>query len=316
MRRTIALIVSVSTLSALAVGCVPPVSPTDCTGTGTVAHRNLRYASSAGVAARLQALDLYVPVRKAGCAAAPLVVYVHGGGFAQGDKANKITDKVNLFNGEGWGFASLNYRLVGDAGSGATNGVYPAAEQDIAAAVAYLGAHATGYGLDARRIMLLGHSAGAFLVALVSTDGSFLQGAGRHLRDVVCTAPLDTTYDIAAQIASGGSAAAMYRSAFGNDPAVWHRASPPNNVTAAKGIPSFHIVTRGLDDRVAESQAFGATLRAAGIAADVQVTRGLTHEAVNAAVGKAGDTVVTPPLMTFFRSCAKTPMAVTNYARA
>ena len=304
MRRTIALIVSMSSLSALAAGCVPPGPPTDCTGTGTVAHRNLRYASSAGVAARLQSLDLYVPVRKAGCAAAPLVVYVHGGGFAQGDKANKITDKVNLFNGEGWGFASLNYRLVGDAGSGATNGVYPAAEQDIAAAIAYLAAHAGGYGLDAQHIMLLGHSAGAFLVALVSTDGTFLQGAGRQLHDVVCSAPLDTTYDIAAGIAAGGTSEAMYRNAFGNDPAVWHRASPPNNVTPGKGIPSFHIVTRGLDDRVGQSQAFGATLQAAGVTADVQVARGLTHEEVNDAVGKAGDTVITPPLMAFYRGCA------------
>jgi hypothetical protein len=40
------------------------------------------------------------------------------------------------------------------------------------------------------------------------------------------------------------------------------------------------------------------------VAADVQVVRGLTHEEVNDAVGKAGDTVVTPPLMQFFRSCA------------
>ncbi|MGH8977454.1 MAG: hypothetical protein ACRDV7_05210, partial [Acidimicrobiia bacterium] len=56
--------------------------------------------------------------------------------------------------------------------------------------------------------------------------------------------------------------------------------------------------------RVAQSQAFGATLRAAGVAADVQVTRGLSHEEVNAAVGQVGETVVTPPLMDFFRACA------------
>ncbi|MCU1429798.1 MAG: hypothetical protein JWL83_3798 [Actinomycetia bacterium] len=308
MRRTVALVVSMTTL-AFTVACVPPNPPTDCTGSGTVAHRDVHYATSIGVAARLQSLDLYVPVRKAGCAAAPIVVYVHGGGFVNGDKANRITDKVNLFNGEGWGFASLNYRLVGDAGSGSTNGVYPAAEQDIAAAIAYLAQHAAGYGLDPRRIMLLGHSAGAFLVALESTDGAFLEGAGLQLHDVVCTSPLDTTYDIAAQIAAGGSSAAMFRNAFGNDPAVWDRASPPHNVAAGKGIPSFHVVTRGLDDRVGESQALGTTLRAAGVVAGVQVVRGLTHDEVNAAVGQAGDTVVTPPLMTFFRACAKAPPA-------
>ena len=301
MRRAIAVVLVLSTSALISAGCKPPVP--DCTGKGTVAHRNLRYTQTTGTVANLQSLDLYLPVRDAGCRPAPLVVYVHGGGFVNGDKANRITDKVNLFNREGWAFASLNYRLVGAAGVGPGNGVYPAPERDIAAAIAYLRGHAAANGIDAGRVMTFGHSAGAFLVALESTDGSFLQGTGQHLADIACTAPLDTTYDIAAQIAKGGTEEAMFRNAFGNDPAVWDRASPPHNVAAGKGIPDFHIVTRGLPDRVAQSQAFGSTLRSAGIPADVQVVRGLTHEEVNAAVGAAGDTVVTPPLMAFFRHC-------------
>jgi acetyl esterase/lipase len=95
----------------------------------------------------------------------------------------------------------------------------------------------------------------------------------------------------------------MFRNAFGDDPGVWSRASPPHNVAAGKGIPAFHIVTRGRPERVSQSQSFGATLRDAGVDADVQVVRGLTHEEVNEAVGRAGDTVVTPPLMRFFHGC-------------
>ena len=154
-----------------------------------------------------------------------------------GDKANQIVDKVNLFTKAGWGFASLNYRLVGNAGSGATNGVYPAAEQDVAAGIGYLASHAAQYRLDRGRIMLLGHSAGAHLVALVSTDGSFLQGVGLGLGDIQCTVPLDGTYDIPHQIAAGGTNAAMYRNAFGNDPAVWVKGSPTRNVAAGQGDP-------------------------------------------------------------------------------
>jgi acetyl esterase/lipase len=291
----------------LAAGCVPK-PPASCAGTGTTAHRDLRYASSPSVAARHQSLDLYVPKRPPGCGPAPLVVYVHGGGFVTGDKANKLEHKVPLFNGEGWAFASINYRLVDAAGAGPTNGEYPAAEQDVAAAIDYLHDHARAYDVDARRTMLLGHSAGAFLVALVSTDGGFLSGAGRSLDDVVCTAPIDTTYDIPAQIAAGGTEEAMFRNAFGDDPAVWERASPPNNVAAGKGIPAFHVLTRGQPDRVAQSQAFGDTLRAAGVPATVQVTRGLTHEDVNARIGQPGDTVVTPALMAFFRGCIASPV--------
>jgi acetyl esterase/lipase len=249
-------------------------------------------------------LDLYVPVRAARCGAAPLVVYVHGGGFVEGDKANKIGDKVALFTGEGWGFASLNYRLVGAAGVGTTDGRYSAPERDIAAAIGYLVRQAASYDLDPRHVMLLGHSAGAFLVALESTDGSFLQGARLGLRSIVCTAPLDTTYDIPTQIARGGTEERMYRNAFGDDPSVWVKASPMRQVAPDKGIPQFHIVTRGGAARIAQSQEFGARLDDAGVAADVQVVRGLTHNEVNEAVGQPGDPFVTPPLMQFFRRCA------------
>jgi acetyl esterase/lipase len=301
MRRVVTIVFAA--LALVGAKCGPPRPPLDCTATGNTAHKDVRYASSPGTAARLQSLDLYVPNRPQGCGPVPLVAYVHGGAFVTGDKANKITDKVDLFTREGWAFASLNYRLVGAPGAGPTNGVYPAAEQDVADALGYLVEHADAHRIDPRNVMLLGHSAGAFLIALTSTDGTFLQHAGLALHDIRCTVPLDTTYDIARQIANGGTEATMFLNAFGTDPAVWAQASPPNNVAAGKGIPSFHIVTRGGPERVGQSQAFGTTLQQAGVTADVQVVRGLTHEEVNEAVGKPGDTVVTPPLMTFFRTC-------------
>ena len=97
----------------------------------------------------------------------------------------------------------------------------------------------------------------------------------------------------------------MYRAAFGNDPAVWAKGSPTHNVAAGKGIPSFHIVTRGSRDRIAEAQGFGTELHHAGATEDVQVVTGLTHEQVNDAVGQPGETVVTPALMSFYRTCAR-----------
>jgi acetyl esterase/lipase len=275
----------------------------NCSSPGAISRPNLRYATTSGVDPDLQSLDLFLPDRAAACPPAPLVVYVHGGGFRAGDKANHLTDKIDLFTKAGFGLASLNYRLVGNAGSGATNGMYPAAEQDVAAAIGYLVDHASELDLDAHRIMLLGHSSGAHLVALVATDGSFLANAGVPRTDVVCAAPLDTTYDIPTQVAAGGTNAAMYRNAFGDDPAVWVQGSPSRNIGVGKGIPPFHIVTRGGAARVAQAQSFGAALRAAGVDADVQVAAGLTHEAVNDAVGQPGESVITPALMTFFHAC-------------
>jgi acetyl esterase/lipase len=163
-----------------------------CAGTGAVAHRNLRYASASGVAPNLQSLDLYLPKRAPGCAPAPVVVWVHGGGFALGDKANRVADKVRLFTREGWAFASVNYRLAGDPRSGAGAGRYPAQQQDLAAALRYLRDHAREYRLRRDDTMLLGHSAGAFLVALEATDLSFVRDAGVPASSIRCTVPLVT----------------------------------------------------------------------------------------------------------------------------
>jgi arylformamidase len=279
----------------------------ECEATGYEAVRDVRYAASPGTAASLQSLDLYLPELPDGCGPVPVVVWVHGGGFRRGDKTNQVADKVRLFTGGGWAFASVDYRLVGDPRSGPAGGVYPAAEQDVASAIAFLVAHAGDHGLDAGQVMLLGHSAGAFLVALVATDGGFLAGAGPglDLGSVACVALLDGTYDIPTMVAAGGPQADMYRAAFGEDPAVWERASPTRNVAAGAGIPPFHLVTRGSEGRVAQTRAFAARLSAAGVPATASEARGLTHADVDAAVGRPGDTAVTPELMSFFRSCGR-----------
>ena len=303
MRRvllTVGLVGLVGLLGAAKCGSTPP-PPLDCTTTGSAAHTNLRYAHDAGVTANLQSLDLYVPQRAKGCAATPLIAYVHGGAFVTGDKSNKITDKVKLLHRRRVGVREPElpprrrprrrcdeWRVPGRRTGHRRGARLPRRS------------HADDYALDPHDIMLLGHSAGAFLVSLVSTDGSFVEGAGIEQSDIVCTAPLDTTYDIPAQVATGGNEEAMYRNTFGDDPAVWKQASPPNNVAAGKDIPAFHIVTRGTPARVAQSQAFATTLTSAGFDADAQVVRGLTHEEVNAAVGQAGETTVTKPLMDFF----------------
>lgn len=279
-------------------------APSSCTGTESVAHRNLRYARATGVAASMQSLDLYLPKRRPGCGPTPIVVWVHGGAFSIGDKANQVADKVRLFTHEGWAFASVNYRLAGDPRSGPTAGRYPAQPRDLARALAFLRRHADEYQLRRDATMLLGHSAGAFLVALVATDASLLRTVGVSPDSVRCTVPLDTEgYDIREQIAAGGLRERMFRRAFGDDPATWDAASPIRLVAKAAPAGDFLMFTRGRLERAQGNVAFRDALRTAGTHADVMRVNPLTHRQVNAAVGKPGDTLVTPPLMTFLRGC-------------
>ena len=104
--------------------------------------------------------DLYTPN---GVANPPLLIWVHGGGWARGSRYPVST--VALVNA-GYAMASVSYRLSGDA-------PYPAQVHDLKAAVRFLRANAGRYGFDASRIGIIGVSAGAHLAALVGvTNGS------------------------------------------------------------------------------------------------------------------------------------------------
>jgi acetyl esterase/lipase len=275
----------------------------DCAATGVEERRDIRYASGDEVDPALRSLDLFVPQRAAGCGPVPVVAFVHGGGFRRGDKARRVDDLVRVATDEGWALASVNYRLVGDRRSGPDGAAYPLAEQDVAAAVGYLVDEADELGLDPERVALAGHSAGAFLAALVGTDPQFLTGAGVAPDAVRCVVALDTSYDIPAQVAEGGRQAEMFRRAFGDDPATWRAASPTYAVSDGAPLPAFLVVTRGSDGRVAEAEAFVEAVEDAGGEADLLDAGGLTHVEVFAAIGDEDDDTVTPALTDFLSSC-------------
>lgn len=107
-----------------------------------------------------QLLDVFEPAEPG--ADRPVLVYVHGGGFVRGEKK---TPGLPYFHNIGvWaarrGFLGVvtTYRL-------ATTDPAPAAQDDVAAAIEWVRTHARDHGGDPRRIVIMGHSAGAVLVA-------------------------------------------------------------------------------------------------------------------------------------------------------
>ena len=132
---------------------------------GVVAFPGVEYANLNGFRPLL--LDLYRQKAGAGGRARPLVIYVHGGGWRHGD--SRTTGAFTNFPrvlaslaARGYVVASIEYRLVGEAR-------YPAAVQDVNAAIAYLKLHADKWGIDPTRIVLWGASAGGYLVAMSAT---------------------------------------------------------------------------------------------------------------------------------------------------
>jgi acetyl esterase/lipase len=278
-------------------------APASCRGTGSTATRDVRYRQEVGVDRKLLSLDHHVPTRPVGCGRAPIVVYVHGGGFRIGDKAKRISDKVDLFTAEGWVFVSVNYRLSTAPATDPDAIRYPTHARDVAAAIDWTRDHSAALGGDPDRIFLLGHSSGAFLVSLLSTDTSFLSTAGVATGSVRCTVSLDTEYDVADQVAQGGTQEALYRNAFGDDPEVWERGSPINHTAAGAARPELLVYTRGAARRIAGARDFTAALAAGGTPSRLIDVNPMRHEDVNAAVGAPGETRVTPALLSFLRSC-------------
>jgi arylformamidase len=253
----------------------------------------------------LQKLDLYLPATKKPCDALPVVVWVHGGGWRRGDK-KAVQDKATFFNGLGYAFASINYRLS-DPPSDPNRPVFPVHPQDVGAAIAYLQAKHADLPIDGKRIALLGHSAGGHLVALVGTDPTYINDAGGDANAVKCVIANDSEgYDVGERAAQGGIVKRLYDNAFGTDPAVQREASPINHVNDHKPLPDFLIITRGLPRRVAAAQTFADALTTAGGKAQVVDAKGYTHADVNKKLGGAGETVVTPPVKSFITSCLPT----------
>jgi acetyl esterase/lipase len=135
---------------------------------GARSYLDIEYASPLGF--RPLVLDLHVPAR-AEDGQAPVAVYGHGGGFFTGSRR---MGPWRFLLEAGIAVASVSYRFSGEA-------VFPAAIQDMAAAVRWVRANAGAYGLDASKVIGFGSSAGAYLVsavALMSEHDDLLGQAG------------------------------------------------------------------------------------------------------------------------------------------
>ena len=121
---------------------------------GTQAHRDVHY----GPHETRNLYDLYVPKSDKPL---PLVIWIHGGGWQNGNKGG---GPAMALLEQGFAVATINYRLSGDA-------IFPAQIHDCKAAVRHLRGNAKEYGIDPERFGVWGSSAGGHLVALVGTSG-------------------------------------------------------------------------------------------------------------------------------------------------
>lgn len=125
---------------------------------GLVARRTARVPVETRFVAPGLPMDFYRAV--GGDASAPCVVMIHGGGWDSGDRT-QLPEVNHHLARRGYAVAAVSYRL-------APQTVWPGQADDIAAAIAYLKAHAVELGIDATRLVLMGRSAGGQLATAVA----------------------------------------------------------------------------------------------------------------------------------------------------
>ena len=249
---------------------------------------DLPYAKFEGVEPKLTSLDLYAAPNATN---APVLVWVHGGGWAHGDKS-QVASLPAAFVREGFVVASVNYRLAPAV-------KFDAQAQDVAAAIAWLREHAKDYGAASEKMFLMGHSAGAHLVALVGTDESYLKAHGLSLSALHGVVPLDTeAYDLKGFAARfGGKLPELYAAPFTQDPATWAKASPATHVAKGKSIPPMIVAysggqkPHGNPSRKTDAEEFVGKLKAAGITGEVIAAPEKTHMQIALEFGTPNDPV-------------------------
>ena len=145
--------------------------------------RDIPYAEPANELSNARRLRTEMPKT------APVVFWIHGGGWQGGDKTSAHA-KPKAFVDKGYVFVSTNYRLLPSVDM-------ETIVRDVAKSIRWVHDHIAEYGGDPKRLIVTGHSAGAQLAALICTDDRYLKAEGLSLAIIKGCIPVDgDTYDV------------------------------------------------------------------------------------------------------------------------
>lgn len=276
-------------------------------GSGMSVRRDLNYAGSKDPE---QTLDIYLPDPSTDHpdtyvhGGRSIIVWIHGGGWATGDKSDAIGPKAQACTERGYIFVSINYRLfyVPDehqASSRPAIGIRDI-EFDVAKAVRWLHDGAESFGGDPNFFFVMGHSAGAQLAALFCTDETYLRAEGLTFAVIKGCVPVDgDTFYPALQIDTSTAKEAAGKLHIFPDERAQRELSSVVHVAAGKGIPPFlllHVADFPETRTRLQTEILAESLRNAGIGVKVFAASGKTHFTINSDLGRPGEPITTAML--------------------
>jgi acetyl esterase/lipase len=221
-------------------------------------------------------LDLYLPAHPQ-AATVPGIVFVHGGGWRAGVRANLAPMAIRMAE-RGYAAATISYRLSPEA-------LYPAAVQDARAAVRWMRTHAGEYAIDPARIAIGGASAGGQIAALAGvTDGLARFDPDAVSSSVQAIVNIDGLSDFTSEAArkyeddparQPSSAGAWFGGRYAEKAALWREASPLFYVNAK--MPPILFIGSGQPRFSVGREAMVAKMREAGVPSEVVMLPDTPH---------------------------------------
>ncbi len=200
----------------------------------TVGKTSFSYRPDLGAAS--PKLDIYSLTKVKN---APVMIYVHGGAWTRGSRS-QVSVKPDHFSALGFVFVSIDYRLV------------PSVKiedqlEDIDHALGWISQNIGKYGGNANNLHLMGHSAGAHLVAMSGV------APGKFGREMIDSGALRTiisndtmAYDMPRIAkARGGTLPAIYANVFGKEKKRWENLSPQHQVNGLNKTPAWLVMFSG-----------------------------------------------------------------------
>lgn len=214
-----------------------------------------------------QVLDVYSPNKLTN---APVLFFVHGGGWTEGDKS-MYGHIGRHFSNNGFCTVIINHRQSPEV-------KHPDHVMDAAKAFAWTREHIAAYGGNPDRISLMGHSSGGHLTALLASDPTYLKQFGHSPKEVHSLVGISGVYSINLMVTLSGYGHVFHRKD--------HESASPINYTPACPVLLLH----GEKDYVSmprQCTSFRDKIVRSGGSCEVFVADGETHESIIVNAGKS-----------------------------